>query len=166
MPAPTPTDAALLAAFRAVSAALAEPGQPDAGFVGAHRALDALAGVKLCTVLRLLPSGERERAYTSDAAAYPVGGRKKGVASAWGERVLIAGRPFLGRTHEEIAAVFPDHALIRSLGCGSVMNLVLRYDGRVVGTVNVLHEERWYDEAQLAAAAPVAQLVAPLLARG
>ena len=40
--------------------------------------------------------------------------------------------------------------LILSLGCESVLNLPVAFDGRVLGTVNLLHEAGWYDERDLA----------------
>ena len=43
--------------------------------------------------------------------------------------------------------MFFDHALIASLGWGSVLNLPVVWDGRTLGTINLLHEEGWYDEA-------------------
>ena len=62
-------------------------------------------GQRLFTVMRFdAESFEVERLYTSDAAAYPVGGRKKKARDAWGEHVLVEARAFRANTPEEIRA--------------------------------------------------------------
>jgi len=54
--------------------------------------------------------------------------------------------------------VFFDHELILSLGCASVLNVPVVWDGRTLGTINLLHEAGWYDETDV----PVGQLFAVL----
>jgi transcriptional regulator with GAF, ATPase, and Fis domain len=44
----------------------------------------------------------------------------------------------VANTIEEIAAVFPDHALIKSLGCESCINIPITFKGDVIGTLNCL----------------------------
>lgn len=46
---------------------------------------------------------------------------------------------FVANTLEDIAQVFPDHPIIKSLGCGAVINMPVFLAGRFMGTVNVLH---------------------------
>ncbi|MBF8288327.1 MAG: histidine kinase, partial [Candidatus Rokubacteria bacterium] len=53
-----------------------------------------------------------------------------------------------------------DHALILSLGCASVLNLPVVWDGRTLGTINLLHEAGFYDEGDV----PVGQIFAALAA--
>jgi hypothetical protein len=60
--------------------------------------------------------------------------------------VLTRQQPYLGRTPADVQSVFFDHALIASLGCGSVLNVPVVWDGRTLGTINLLHEEGWYDD--------------------
>jgi hypothetical protein len=62
---------------------------------------------------------------------------------------------------DDIRWAFFDHELIASLGCGSCMNLLVIHDGVLLGTINMLHEEGYYSEADLAVAAPFAQLLIP-----
>ena len=94
------------------------------------RAVDALAqrifGHKLFTVMRhLASSSEVERIYSSNPAAYPVGGRKQKQDTRWGRIVLNEGKPFIARNEDELRGNFSDHVLILSLGIGSIMNLSL-----------------------------------------
>jgi len=90
-------------------------------------------------------SGDSERVYTTHPREYPVGGRKALNPTPWAEQVLRRQQPYLGRTAADIREVFFDHALIASLGCGSVLNLPVVWDGRSLGAINLLHEEGWYD---------------------
>jgi hypothetical protein len=70
----------------------------------------------------------------------------------WVETVLEGKRPFSALTIEEIAVVFPDFELIRSLGCESAMNLPVVVGDQVIGTINLLHEKGYYTGARVAAA--------------
>ena len=93
-------------------------------------------------------------------------GRKAMGPTPWGERVLAGKRPYLGRTLDDIRWAFYDQELIESLGCGSVINLLVMYGGTLLGTVNMLHEEGYYTDEDLETGVPFAALLVPaLLAR-
>jgi GAF domain-containing protein len=146
----------------AVAAALARPGQPEPLWAALDAALGAVIGHKLFTVLRFhADSRESERCYTNQPAAYPVGGRKTFNESAWSRQLFVERQPYIGRTAEHIRSVFFDHALIASLGCDSVLNVPVAYDGRVLGTLNLLHEAGWYDEGDVPPALLFAALAVP-----
>jgi branched-chain amino acid transport system permease protein len=53
------------------------------------------------------------------------------------------------------------HALIAMLGCGSVLNVPVAWDGRTPGTINLLHEEGWYDEGDRSIGLLFAALAVP-----
>ena len=59
--------------------------------------------------------------------------------------------------------MFPDHALIRSLGCESCVNIPVRWDGQTIGMLNVLHEANWYTAADVPTFGIFAALAAPAL---
>jgi hypothetical protein len=146
----------------AVAAVATLPGQPAPLFGALDAALGAVVGHRLFTLMRYHErSGESERLYTTHPRAYPVGGRKPLNPTAWSEQVLRHRQPYLGRTPAEVQAVFFDHELIASLGCGSVLNLPVVWDGRVLGTVNLLHEAGWYDEGDVAPGLLFAALAVP-----
>jgi hypothetical protein len=131
----------------AVAAIATMPGQPAALFGALDAALGAVLGHRLFTLMRYhAATGDSERLYTTHPTAYPIGGRKPLNPTAWTEQVLRRQQPYLGRTAADVRAVFFDHALIASLGCGSVLNLPVVWNGRALGTINLLHEEGWYDE--------------------
>jgi hypothetical protein len=150
--------------LEAVARAMMDAGQPDFGFQALDRAMQAVIGHKLFTVL-LHHGGAREseRRYTNQPAAYPVGGRKPVTASAWTERLFAERKPYIGRSAEDIRAVFFDHELILSLGCASVLNVPVVWNGRTLGTINLLHEAAWYDDADVPVAQTFAALATPAL---
>jgi GAF domain len=155
-PEPGPHVAAVLAAQR-------EEDQPAALFRAIDAALAAAIGHLLFTILVHHPTlRESERFYTNRPAEYPIGGRKPVTDAPWMRRVIERGEPYIGRTREDIESVFFDHALIASLGCESVLNMPVRWRGKTLGTLNLLHRAGYYDEAD----APVARLFAGLALPG
>ncbi len=90
---------------------------------------------------------------------YPLGGCFEiGAFPLW-PRLLSGGRPFIGRTAADIRENFLDHTVILSLGCESVLNMPVRWQGRTLGALSLLHERHWYSDADL----PLVRLVAHLL---
>ena len=146
----------------AVAAVATLPGQPRALYGALDAALGAVLGHRLFTLMRYhAHSGESERLYTTHPREYPVGGRKALNPTAWTEQVLRRQQPYLGRTPADVQAVFFDHALIAALGCGSVLNLPVVWDGRVLGTINLLHEAGWYDDTDAPIGLTFAALAIP-----
>lgn len=149
-----------------VAEAVAEGRGPPDVFAALDRALAATLGHKLFTALLFHEdTTESERFCTNQPQAYPVGGRKPLNPTFWAKQVLLERRPYLGRTAADIEAVFFDHALIDSLGCRSVINLPVSEGRNILGTLNILHEERWYDESDLALGAIFAALAVPAFQR-
>jgi hypothetical protein len=83
--------------------------------------------------------------------------------SAWMRRVIHGGEPYIGRTAEDIAAHFFDHALIHSLGCQSILNMPARWCGQTLGTLNLCHRAGHYTESDLPRVRLIAQLAVPAL---
>ncbi len=124
----------------AIATALAlKGGQPEAALAALGRLAQDVTGASLVTLMISDPaSGEAERIWSNQPEAYPVSGRKPMNPTHWTRTVLEEKRTFVANTIEEIAEVFPDHPLILSLGCESVMNLPAVVDGEVLGTLNCL----------------------------
>jgi len=124
----------------------------------------ALVGHRLFTVLYVTPAGDEvARVYSNDPVSYPLAGRKRMGPTPWGDLVLRQGRHWIGRNDEDIRWAFPDHALIRSLGLGSALNVAIAYRGRVVGTMNLLDAPGAYSEDAIAPLLPLGALLAPAL---
>ncbi|MBX9827230.1 MAG: GAF domain-containing protein [Xanthobacteraceae bacterium] len=129
----------------ALAEALRSPDQP----LTICRALEQLSGEtighRLFTVMRF--DGDRSevlRIYTSLPAVYPTGGRKKKKETAWANHVLTDLKVFRGSEPADIVSAFDDHETILGLGLGSVLNIPVVFEGRCVGTMNLLHQAGWY----------------------
>ena len=151
-------------AFREAAAAGALSDQPTALFKAVERALGDVVGHKLFTVLAAdMEKRLNLRLYSNMPDAYSAGGSKPMRPDSWGDMPVEERRPYIGRTKEDIRNRFSDHALIESLDLGSVINLPVSFDGVFLGTVNLLHEEGYYDEDDAVRAAPFAALLVPAL---
>jgi GAF domain-containing protein len=103
-------------------------------------------GHRMFTIMRF--DAERievERLYSSDPAAYPVGGRKKKARTPWADHVLRGMRVFCANTPEAVRAAFDDHVTLAGLGIGAILNIPLVFAGRCIGTMNLSHEAEWFN---------------------
>jgi len=149
-----------------VSAAFGNADQPAGAFAALDRCLADTVGHKLFTVLMMDLDADRcQRYYSSWPDAYPVGGSKPIVrANAFFHQLVTEGKPRLCRDYSDMQRTFFDHELIRTLGCESAINYPIRWAGRTIGSLNLLHEAQWYDTADYAVIALSASLaVAPVL---
>ena len=136
--------------------------QPQATFKAIEAASAKAIGHRLFTILvHHRAERESERIYSNMPDAYPVQGRKPVTDSPWMQEVMVRGLPYIGRNADDIREVFFDHELILSLGCQSVLNIPLRWRGRTLGTLNLLHEEDWYQVHHIEPATVLAQLAVP-----
>lgn len=120
------------------------------------RALEALVkhvvGARLFTLMTFdEATGEASRAWSSQPQEYPVSGRKPADRTEWSQIVMERHQTFVANDIDAIAKVFPDHELIRSLGCESCINVPVVVAGRVLGTLNILHQAGHYTPARVAA---------------
>jgi hypothetical protein len=130
---------------RAFDAELAAATTPAAAYAALHRLADAVVGAKLFTVMTVdMAARLARRVYTSDLENYPATGTKPIQMNAWFEVVLGRHEMFVANTLADIAKVFPDHELIGSLGCGSVVNLPVLRRRELVATINLLNVEQHY----------------------
>ncbi len=130
-------------------------------------ALDTLAfaeiGHILFTVTTVeMDEGVARRVYTNHPKQYPVSGTKPIHRDEWFDIVHGQRRSFVANTIADIAKAFPDHELIASLGCGSVLNLPIFLRNELVATVNMLAAEHHYTAERVAAAEALLPLPASL----
>jgi GAF domain-containing protein len=138
--------------------------EPMALYRAVDRLVQDVIGHKLFTMMRVHEaSAEVERIYSSNTAAYPVGGRKQKQGTPWSRVVLDRGEVFVARNPDEVREAFADHELIASLGVGSIMNIPLAWRGRRVGTMNVSHEAGWFTGQDAEAGRLIAAFVVPSL---
>jgi hypothetical protein len=136
-----------------------------------YRALDTVLadtiGHTLFTILRYdRAANESARIYSNMPAAYPPAASKPLSGGDWVDTVLVRGEAFIGRTPDDLRAVFADHALIASLGCESVLNVPVRWKGRTLASLNLLHTRAWYRDDHAPLAQSLAQFALPALLDG
>jgi hypothetical protein len=147
------TDTLVARAMAELDRAIAEAKTSEQIWAALQVLAQAAVGAKLFTVMQIdFGKGVAARVHTSDPASYAVSGTKPINRTHWFDIVHIERRPFVANTIEEIADVFADHETIRSLGCGSVVNLPVVIADELAGTVNLLHEEHFYTAGRVAAA--------------
>ncbi|RMA42268.1 GAF domain-containing protein [Rhodophyticola porphyridii] len=136
-----------------LTAAFAASDQPSASFDALARLVEETVGARLFTLLEIDHArGVARRSYSNMPEAYPVSGEKEIELNRWSETVSGRHETFVANSIEEIAEVFPDHALIQSLGCESCINVPVVVGGRVIGTLNCLHAAGHYTPEKVAAA--------------
>jgi len=130
--------------------ALSSATTPEQAYDALSDLTKTLIGVKLFTVMTVDMATElAQRTYTSDPQNYPTSGTKPITRNSWFAIVHDRHECFVANTIEEIAVVFPDHELINTLGCQSVINLPIVIGGTLAATVNILHEAGYYTEERV-----------------
>jgi hypothetical protein len=137
-----------------------QPGQPGVTYRAVDGLVKSAVGHQLFTLL-YVDGDEVARVYSNRPAEYPVSGRKPMGKTPWGDLVLKACKPFLGRDKERIRWAFFDHALIESMGLGSAICIPVVYDGACLGTMNLLDAEHHYREEHVPLVAALAPLLIP-----
>jgi GAF domain-containing protein len=137
---------------------------PEDIYAAVDRLAQKVLGHKLFTVMRLIEETvEVERIYSSNAQAYPVGGRKPKQGTPWGEVVLDRGEVFIARDRDALRSAFADHELIFSLGISSIMNVPISHGGRRLATMNLCHEAGHYSDRDIPTAKVLGALLLPVL---
>ena len=132
--------AADLAAF---DRAIANDTGPDAPWIALETLARKVIGARLFTTMTVDMKNEvARRAYTSDPVSYPSSGTKPIRYDSWFDIVHKERRSFVANTIEDIAEVFDDHEIIKSLGCESVINVPIVVNGEVIGGLFFGHSGR------------------------
>lgn len=158
-------DRLALEALSELSAQMADETNMSTVIAGVADHAGALIGHRLFTVMAFDSSTRQvRRIFSSQPSAYPPGGIKSKGASAWANQVLDQGQPFIGMNRGDIRRHFADHELIAELGLASVLNMPVRFAGRTLGTMNLLHAANFYQPVHLELGRVLAGLLcAPLL---
>ena len=90
-----------------------------------------------------------ERVYSNNNKIYPILGQKKMPKNIWSIKVLKNKQHFVCKTKKDIKKIFYDYETIFSLGCGSIINLLILFQGKPIGTVNILNKENYYSNKDL-----------------
>ena len=140
---------------------------PQALFAAIHGVAQQRVDAGLVTAMRHDEAASTvERIYSSNEAAYPVGGRKVKQESDWSRHVLVEHKVLVSAGDDAIRKHYNDHAIIFGLGLHSCVNVPLVSGGKCIGTLNVLRRAaEWSDEqVTLARALGLAALAGVLMA--
>ena len=85
-----------------------------------------------------------ERVYSNNNKIYPILGQKKMPKNIWSTKVLKNKQHFVCKTKKDIKKIFYDYETIFSLGCGSIINLLILFQDKPIGTLNILNKENHY----------------------
>jgi hypothetical protein len=125
--------------------------------------VDTLYDRKLFTALNhLAATSEVERLYSSNTTAYPVGGRKQKKDTHWGKKTLDEGELYICHTAADIERTFFDHALIKSLGVGGMVNVPVMVSGTCIASLSVSAGTDRFSEADAPELMLIAALTLPL----
>ena len=109
---------------------------------------------------------ELQRIWTSNAAAYPVGGRKRKAMTPWTRQLLSHAEVFIGEGDAALACVFDDHLLIASLGLRAVVNVPMVDErGNCFATFNALGTRAHWQHSEVLALRLLATLATPAVFR-
>lgn len=110
---------------------------------------------------------ELQRVWTSDPAAYPVGGRKRKAMTPWTRQLLRRGEVYVGEGEAALREVFDDHARIAALGLRAVVNVpLLDARGRCRATFNLLGVRPAWQAQEIALVELLAVLATPWVLSG
>jgi hypothetical protein len=150
--------------FTTLAAAQADPDQPATLFRAIDNVLFDTIGHTLFTILRYdAATHHSARIYSNMPKPYPTSANKPQPDGQWADIVLARGEVYIGSTPYDLRTVFADYELIASLGCESVMNVPVRWQGRTLATLNLLHKRAWYRDEHIPVAQAIAQFALPAL---
>ena len=136
-----------------VSAAASADNQPAMTYDALFELTREVVGARLFTLMSFdFKTALAGRFYSNMPDAYPVSGTKPVNTDRWATTVLHDRQIFVANTIDDIADVFPDHELIKSLGCESCINVPVVIGGAVAGTINILDEAGHFTPERVAAA--------------
>lgn len=85
------------------------------------------------------------RIVSTNHAISPPGGFKATGKGPWSARVLDQGMPYIGSNEADLSSVFSEAELLIEHGLHAVLNLPIWSEGRVIGSLNLLHHRHAYD---------------------
>ncbi|MGJ8558418.1 MAG: GAF domain-containing protein [Sulfitobacter geojensis] len=132
------TEAAAIAEF---DSAQDKAVMPDQAYAALHRLVEKTVGARLFTVMDVVQNDMKgRRAFSSDPESYPVSGWVTLRENDWFDTVIRQRKTYVANDMTKITKDFADHVLIKSLGCGSIINHPVLIQDTLVATINILHE--------------------------
>ncbi|CAB3674797.1 GAF domain-containing protein [Achromobacter piechaudii] len=155
--------ASALAPWAAHARALGMAPDRDAQWQAVSALLAEAFGHQLFTALLYLEEQRlMKRLYTSDESISPLGGFKATGNGPWSRHVLEQGQMYVASNEDDVRTVFSEAPMLIERGLQSAFNIPVRYQGRVVGSLNMLAGRHAYDGVDRELAAVIAGMCAPI----
>ena len=120
-------------------------------------------GLKLFTLTVMNPSNKFvTRIYSSNNKIYPVGGMKTVPKNYWADLTLKKKKSFIGNNKKQIEKYFSDHRIITNLGCESILNQIVVFDNKTIGTMNLLNVKNHFNKKDLKTTDFVSKFLVPI----
>ena len=117
------------------------------------RLIDQVVGMKMCTLVRVdLDQVSGMRIHSTQPDQFPIRTLRPIGNRTWQTRIVARQEVLVTNTHDETAAVFGDADALRDLGCESCLCLPIAVQGKLLGTLNILHEAGYFTPERVAAA--------------
>ena len=125
-----------------------------------------IIGHKFISIMSFDPARhELRRVYSQHPEHYPVGARKSLQGVSWYAPVLKRLEILHVPDSRALMSVFEDHELLNSLGLGSSVNSPIISGSRCIGTLNLFHEDGWYEAPDFDAVRSVSYQSGPALSQ-
>ena len=104
-----------------------------------------------------------ERIYTNNPKIYPLLGKKPIPKNKWSNILNKNSKNyFIGKNKKEIQKLFFDYETIFSLGCGSIINFLVKVNKVPLGTINILDREYKYKKSDIKKIETISMFTIPL----
>ena len=104
-----------------------------------------------------------ERIYTNNPKVYPLLGQKPIPKNKWSNILNNNSKNyFIGKNKKEIQKLFFDYETIFSLGCGSIINFLVKVNKVPLGTINILDREYKYKKSDIKKIETISMFTIPL----
>ena len=120
-------------------------------------------GFKLFTLTVMHPKKKLvTRVYSSNNKIYPVGGEKKIPKNYWAQITIKDKKSFIGNNKAQIEKYFYDHKVITDLGCESILNQVIVFNNKTIGTMNLLNIKGHFSKEHLQKTNFISKFLVPI----
>ena len=102
-----------------------------------------------------------QRIYSSNNKVYPVGGTKKIPRNYFYEVTFKKQKSFIGNNIKEIRKYHYDHKIITDLGAEAILNQVVIFDNKTIGTINLLNIANHFNNKHLSITNLISKFLAP-----
>jgi len=152
----------VLAAISRLVSTLAEAG-PRATLELLDLEIETVLGHSYITVSVREKDNLVRRIYSAEPGIYPEGQLKDLVRNERTRRLLHEGVPYLANSWEELSVQYVDPEVLAENGVTSLANIPLRFDGEVIGVLNIADTGGPRPEGFLVSAQAFGDFLAPLV---